>query len=302
MSGARQGGEAKSGRAVAPAAHDLDALPAERVVDVLLAQEEAVAHAVRRQGAALAEAARLVAAALVHGGRLVYAGAGTAGRLAAVDAVECVATFAIPPSRVVAVVGGGPRALQRSVGDEEDGHDAERRLRAAALGPRDVLCALASHPDPFVEAALAYARRRHSRTILLATTPFPADAADVVVVAPTGPEAVADDPWLKAATAAKLMLATLSTTTMVLVGKTCRGVVLDVTSHSPRGRDRAVAVVRDFTGLDAKAAAALLERAGGRPKLAIIMHHRRVTRARAEALVVEHTGSLRAIIGPDKLP
>jgi N-acetylmuramic acid 6-phosphate etherase len=119
---------------------------------------------------------------------------------------------------------------------------------------------------------------------------------------PVGPEVLADAPWLKSATAMKLMLETLSTTTMVLVGKTCRGVILDVAAHGPRGRERAVAVVCEFTGLDPKAAGALLDRAGGRPKLAIIMHHRRVSRARAEALVVEHTGSLRAIIGADKLP
>jgi N-acetylmuramic acid 6-phosphate etherase len=245
----------------------------------------------------------VVAAALLRGGRLVYAGTGTAGRLAALDAVECAATFALPPSRLVAVIGGGPRALlHAAVGDDEDGHDAEARLRGAAFGPRDVLCVLAPHPTPFATAALAYARRRHGRTIVLASGPFPRTAADVVVAVPTGPEAVGGDPWLKAATATKLMLAALSTTTMVLVGKTYRGVVLDVAVHGPRSRERAVAVVRDFTGLDAKAAGALLDRAGGRPKLAIVMHHRRVTRARAEELVVEHAGRLRAILGPDRLP
>ena len=299
MTRTRQGGESLPGRAAPSAARDLDALPAERIVDLLLAQEETVARAVRRQGAALAEAATMVAAALLRGGRLLYAGAGTAGRLAAVDAVECAATFTIPPSRVVAVVAGGPRALTHAAaGDEDDAHDAEARLRAAALGPRDVLCVLAPHASPFTEAALAYARRRHSRTILLAGSPCPSTAADVVVAAPTGPEAVAGDPWLKSATATKLMLAALSTATMVLVGKTYGGVVLDVAPHGPRARARAVDVVREFTGLDEKTAGALLDRAGGRPKLAIVMHHRRVTRARAEALVVEHAGMIRAIVGP----
>jgi N-acetylmuramic acid 6-phosphate etherase len=303
MSRARPGAAGGGSGGVAPAARELDALPAERVVDLLLAQEETVARAVRRRGAGIAQGATLIAAALLRGGRLLYAGTGTAGRLAALDAVECAAHFAIPPSRVVAVVGGGPRALlHAAVGDEDDGHDAESRLRGAALGPRDVLCVVAPRPTPFTAAALAYAQRRHSRTIVLAAGPFPRTAADVVVSVPAGPEAVAEAPWLKSATATKLMLAALSTATMVLVGKTYRGVALDVATHGPRGRERAVAIVREFTELDEKAAAALLDRAGGRPKLAIVMHHRRVTRARAESLVVEHAGQLRSILSSPRRP
>ena len=47
-------------------------------------------------------------AELAAGGRLIYVGAGTSGRLGTLDAVECVPTFGVPPSRVVAVIAGGP--------------------------------------------------------------------------------------------------------------------------------------------------------------------------------------------------
>jgi len=81
-------------------------------------------------------AAELVAQRLATGGRLVYVGAGTSGRLGTLDAVECVPTFGIPPSRVVPVMAGGPQALTRSVeGAEDNVRDAEQRLRRVAAGP-----------------------------------------------------------------------------------------------------------------------------------------------------------------------
>jgi N-acetylmuramic acid 6-phosphate etherase len=268
------------------------------VVDALLGGDAAAVRSVRRQRAALARAAGVVAEALLRGGRLIYAGAGAAGRLAVTDTVETAGTFGLPASRVLAVLAGGPRALSHAaVGDAADAGDAEARLRAAALGPRDVLCVVAPGLVPFAAGALAYGRHRRSHTLVLATAPVPGDAADVVVVARLGPALLDEAPWLGAATAAKVMLATLSTTAMVLVGKTYGGVVLDPPPVGAAGQARGVAVVERFTGLAAPAAAALLARAGGRPKVAIVMHRRRVSRARAEALIVEHVGRLRAIVG-----
>jgi len=52
-----------------------------------------------------------------------------------------------------------------------------------------------------------------------------------------------------------------------------------------------------LTGLDDDDARALIEKAGGRAKVAIVMHHARVNAARARELLIEHKGRLRAIIG-----
>ena len=52
-----------------------------------------------------------------------------------------------------------------------------------------------------------------------------------------------------------------------------------------------------LTGLGDAEARALIEKAGGRAKVAIVMHHARVGAARARELLIEHKGKLRAIIG-----
>jgi N-acetylmuramic acid 6-phosphate etherase len=292
---------ALSTEALLPAAARLDELPAARIVELLFAQEARAVQAVRRQRAAVAAAAELVAAALWRGGRLVYAGAGTSGRLGALDAAECPPTFSVAPSRVEAVIAGGPRALTHAVeGAEDEPREAELRLRRIALGPRDVLCAVAaSGVTPFALAALEYARRRRSRTIFVTCVAAPTAVrlADVVITAVTGPEVVAGSTRLKAGTATKLVLNAISTTAMVLCGKTYGNLMIDVMAHSEKLRDRALRIVRSLTGLDAKAAQALLVRAGGRPKIALVMHHRRVSRQKAEALITGAGGRLRRIIG-----
>jgi len=60
---------------------------------------------------------------------------------------------------------------------------------------------------------------------------------------------------------------------------------------------RAIRIVRALSGLDDTAARKLIEKAGGRAKVAIVMHHARVSAARARELLIEHKGGLRAIIG-----
>lgn len=283
-----------------PRADKLDSLPAEEVVRLMLAEEAKAVRAAQGRSAAIGRAAELVAARLAGGGRLVYAGAGTSGRLGTLDAVECVPTFGIPPSRVVPVIAGGPAALTRSVeGAEDDTRDAEQRMRRAAVGPADVVCAVAaSGVTPFARAALDYARFRRAATVFVTCGRVEdASIADVVIALETGPEVIAGSTRLKAGTATKVVLNAISTTAFVLLGKTYAGLMVDVRPTNAKLWARAVRIVRAFTGLDEGAARKLIEKAGNRAKVALVMHHASVSAARARELLVEHKGSLRAIVG-----
>jgi N-acetylmuramic acid 6-phosphate etherase len=255
----------------------------------------------RARSGAVARAAELVAARLTAGGRLVYVGAGTAGRMGTLDAAECVPTFGIPPSRVAAVMGGGPGALTRAVdGADDNPRDAEGRMRRIAVGPSDVVCCVAATGvTPFVRSALEYARFRRAATIFV-TCVASEDAdpvTDVVIDVVTGPEVIAGSTRLKAGTAIRVVLNALSTTAFVLLGKTYAGLMVDVRPTNAKGWAHAVRIVNLLTGLDDADARALIEKAGGRAKVAIVMHHARVNAARARELLIEHKGKLRAIIG-----
>jgi N-acetylmuramic acid 6-phosphate etherase len=287
-----------------PRSEFLDTLPPEDVVKLLIDEEALGVKAVKARSAEIARGARLIADRLTAGGRLVYVGAGTSGRLGTLDASECVPTFGVPPSLVVPIIAGGPSALVKSVeGAEDDTRESEQRMRRAAVGPSDVVCCIAaSGVTPFVRAALEYAHVRRAATIFVTCgrsvryddgSPI----ADVVIELATGPEVIAGSTRLKAGTATKIVLNALSSTAFVLLGKTYGGLMVDVRPTNAKLWARAVRIVHRLTGLDDDEALKLLKKAGGRAKVALVMHHARVNAARAKELLVQHRGSLRAIVG-----
>src|SRR5262249_3788143 len=104
-----------STEAVHPRAGKLDTLPPEAIAALMLGEEAKAIPAARARSEEIGHAARLVADKLAAGGRLIYVGAGPSGRLGTLDAVECVPTFGVPPSRVVPIIAGGPAALTKSI-------------------------------------------------------------------------------------------------------------------------------------------------------------------------------------------
>jgi N-acetylmuramic acid 6-phosphate etherase len=269
-----------------PRAAQLETQSTKEIVALLLAEERRAQEAAYAAREVIARAADIVVAAMQQKGRLFYVGAGTSGRLGALDAAELPPTFGSAPSQVIAVVAGGPRALQRSVeGAEDRAHTAALRLGRLGLSAKDVVCAIAaSGVTPFSRAALAFARDRGAATIFVTCVPEAGEGlADVVVAAPVGPEVLAGSTRLKAGTATKMVLNALSTATMIKLGKVYRGRMVDVVATNDKLRDRARRIVGELCGVDERTARSLLRRAAGRPKLAIAMHALGVPAAEAAA-------------------
>jgi N-acetylmuramic acid 6-phosphate etherase len=258
-----------------PRAASLHRASIEEIVTLLLAEEKRAQKAAFAARKEIARAAERVVAALRRGGRLFYVGAGTSGRLGTLDAAELPPTFGSSPRQVVAIIAGGPRALQRSIeGAEDRAQTAARRLGRLGLDAGDVVCAIAaSGVTAFSRGALAFARERGATTIFITCAPDPSHGAlaDLVIAAPVGPEVLAGSTRLKAGTATKMILNALSTATMVALGKVYRGLMVDVIASNDKLKDRARRIVQDICGIDERTARSLLKRAGGRPKLAIAM-------------------------------
>src|ERR1017187_1416203 len=287
-----------------PRAAMLDTYPAEEVVRLCLDEESAAIKAAKACSAEIAQASRLLAERLAAGSRLVYVGVGTAGRVAALEAAECVPLFGLPPSLVVPVLAGGPHALARTVEISQDSRrEAEQRMRKIAVGPGDVVCAVADlEISVFLRAAIEYARFRRAHVVLVACASPPAAddggaLADILIQLDPGPEIIAGSTRLKAATAIKLVLSALSSAAFVQLGKTYGGLMVDVRPTTPRTWKRAIQIVSRLCRLSEPEAEKLIKKAGGRAKVAIVIHHARVNASRAKELLVQHRGSLRAIVG-----
>jgi N-acetylmuramic acid 6-phosphate etherase len=283
---------------------DLDLRPTEEIVRVMAAEERTVAAAVERVAPALAAAVDAIAARLAAGGRLIYVGAGTAGRLGVLDAAECGPTFGTG-DRVLALLAGGEGAVTRpKEGAEDDAAQGAADVMALGIGPADAVVGIsASGRTPYAISAVQAARNVGALTVGLSCQPSSLLSAAVehpieVVV---GPEVIAGSTRLKAGSAQKLVLNTISTAVMVRLGRTYGNLMTGVSRGSEKLADRARRIVAEATGLPPAEAAAALERAGGEVPTAIVAALAGVEVTEARRRLEEVGGSVRRAVAPTGL-
>jgi N-acetylmuramic acid 6-phosphate etherase len=283
-----------------PATGVIDRMSPLEIAQVINAEDEQVALAVREVLSQVARAIEEIAARLRSGGRLIYAGAGTSGRLGALDASECPPTFNLAPDVVMACLAGGPTAFGRAHEDLEDSEESGRAdLEAVGVTGRDVVVGItASGRTPYARGAIACAREKGALTIgVVCNRDTPLEQEVDILIAPlVGPEVIAGSTRLKAGTAQKMVLNMLSTGAMILLGKTFGNLMVDVQPTNYKLRQRALSIVRSATGLDAAAAESLLASAGDDVKMAILMERARISPEQARARLVAHGNVLRAAL------
>jgi len=284
-----------------PASERLDALSALEIVDLMNREDARVPAAVHAAREAIAQAVELVVAALRAGGRLFYIGAGTSGRLGVLDAAECPPTFSTDPEQVQGVIAGGREALVRAVeGAEDRAADGAAAVRERGFTAADVLTGIAACGlTPFVRGGLEHARSLGARTIFVTCNPrhehLP--AADVTIAVDVGPEVLTGSTRLKAGTATKLVLNTLTTAAMVRLGKCYGNLMVDLMVTNKKLRVRSVRILRELCGLSDEGARRCLDEAGGVLKVAIVMARLGLGRDEALALLERHQGVLRLALG-----
>jgi N-acetylmuramic acid 6-phosphate etherase len=272
--------------AARPDLTDLDLRSTRELVRLLNDEDATVPAAVAEAGDDLAAAIDAIAERMSRGGRLIYAGAGTSGALAALDAAECIPTFGSPPGEVLAVVAEGEAA-------EDDRAAAANALLGLPLRSEDCVVAVsASGSTPFALAALETAREAGALSVAVTCVhgSVLGAFAEHEIAAVVGPEVIAGSTRLKAGTAQKLVLNTISTVTMIRLGRTYGSLMVAVDPGNEKLRARArrnvvlasgaaeeqvdeaftaaagdarVALVSLLAGVDAENARARLEAAGG---------------------------------------
>jgi N-acetylmuramic acid 6-phosphate etherase len=255
------------------ASRDLDRLPPLRVARLMNREDERAVAAVRRVAPRIADAVTLITRALGAGGRLFFVGAGTSGRLGVLEAAECPPTFGTPPRLVQAIMAGGRGAVFRSREGAEDDAAAAARAVRARVRPGDVVVGIsASGVTPFVRGALAAAAARGAATVLVACNPRAVTRvrADVVIAPAPGPEVLAGSTRLKAGTATKLVLNTLTTGAMARLGKIYGNRMVDLQPRSRKLRERALRLVMEL-GRVRRARARRLLADGGSVRVAVVM-------------------------------
>jgi N-acetylmuramic acid 6-phosphate etherase len=283
---------------VNPRSEDLDLLQTRALVELLANEQRGAVDAVFNQAAALAAVAERIAERLERGGRLHYVGAGSSGRIGVLDASEIPPTFGMDPERVCAHIAGEAAALVRAIeGAEDDGEAGDAAMRDHVKAGDAVVGISASGSATYVVRAVERAREAGAFTVALINaenSPLAA-AAETSIVLETGPEALTGSTRLAAGTAQKIALNILSTAIMVRLGKVYGNLMVDVVAKNRKLRDRALRLVRTLTGVGEERARDLLDRAGGRVKVAVVMEWRGLDAPNACELLDRHRGLLRAL-------
>ncbi|MBA4158064.1 MAG: N-acetylmuramic acid 6-phosphate etherase [Gemmatimonadetes bacterium] len=260
-----------------PASEEIDRLTPLEIVEVINREDQRVAPAVFREKEAIARAIELAEASFRRGGRLIYVGAGTSGRLGVLDASEMPPTYGTDPEMVQGIIAGGYEALTRAQeGAEDHPEDGAAAIDEREVGANDFVLGIAtSGTTPYVHGALGRAKERGATTgFLLCTHPAPEhyEKYDVVIAALVGPEVVTGSTRMKAGTATKLVLNTISTGVMIRLGKVYGNLMVDLQVTCQKLQDRGERIVAEMLELDREEARHLLDCAGGSVKTAIAMY------------------------------
>lgn len=242
-------------------------------VALLLSAHADIQPALESARPEVARAIDLIVESLGAGRRLVYVGAGTSGWLAALDAAEVAVTFGMV-GRVASLVGGGLDLdpVRMTLGDDAvESLDGDPILEQTVAG--DVVLAVsASGRTPYTLSAVERLRARGAHVIALVNDEgSPLESlADVVICVPVAGELVAGSTRLTAGAAQKIILNTISTASMVRLGRTYRGQMVAVEPLNEKLRQRVVFAIAEAASVEtAEAAAAMAE--AGRGDVAVVM-------------------------------
>jgi N-acetylmuramic acid 6-phosphate etherase len=264
----------------------LELRPTRQLVRAVNAGDTTVADAVARANGQIAAAVDAIVERLRGGGRLVYVGAGTSGRIAASDAAECGPTFSTD--------------LISAVHTEVEAEEDDPELAQLDVGAQDVVLGVsASGRTPYTLGALGRAKTAGALTIGFACVPETvlARAADLAIVVDAGPEFISGSTRMKAGTAQKLVLNTISTVTMVKLGKTFGELMVDVAPSNEKLRARARTAVALATAAPDDEVSAAMAAAEGDAKVAIVSLLAGVDAETARSRLSAARGVIREAVG-----
>jgi len=278
----------------------LDQYSVGALVDALVDDQAQAILAVKAAAPAIAAAVEAMAPRIAAGGRLIYVGAGTSGRLGVLDSVELFPTFSWPRERARALLAGGMGAMFESVeGAEDDRTRGASDLRLLYPGFNDVvLLVSASGTTPYVLGALQVAHVVGALTVGIASNanvPLVRDT-DHGIVTDTGEEIISGSTRLKAGTAQKIVLNTLSSALMVRLHKVYGNLMVDLQATNVKLIQRAINLTMHATGADEASCRAVLEQCQFQVKVAIVALLKQQPVAEAQHLLDQSNGSVRAAL------
>ena len=244
--------------------HDnLELKPTKDLVKIINDEDLTVAKSVKKILPILIKLIDKIYLKMLNGGRLFYIGAGTSGRLGILDASECPPTFGVSDKLVIGLIAGGDKAIRKSQEfAEDDINQGWADLLKFKINNNDsVIGIAASGTTPYVVGAIDTCKKNGILTGCITcniNSPLALCSENPIEVI-VGPEVVTGSSRMKAGTAQKLILNTISTTLMVKLGKVKGNKMVDMQLANNKLIDRAEKILMEELKIDLTKAKALLK-------------------------------------------
>jgi len=233
-----------------PCSMNMDKMSSEEMARLVITANYEAVKAVEDATESIAKAVDAIASAFENGGSLFYIGAGTSGRLGVLDAAECPPTFGVPYDQVQGIIAGGNERMFRAGENEEDKY--EKGCEAIAehgVTSRDVVVGISAAGNAaYVVGALESAKALGAVTVGISSNPDTKilNTADISIFTDTGAEVLTGSTRLKAGTAQKIVLNTLTTCAMAKTGKVYENMMINLSPSNEKLKRRVIRIVREI--------------------------------------------------------
>ena len=235
-----------------PDSMQMDKMSTEDMARLTITANYEAVRAAESATESIARAIDAITEAFNKGGRLLYVGAGTSGRLGVLDASECPPTFGVPYDMVEGIIAGGRERMFRAGENAEDLYeDGVKALTESGVTVNDVVVGIsAAGGAKFVIGALEYAKSLGCITVGICNNPdVPIlNTADIPIFLDTGAEVLTGSTRLKAGTAQKIVLNTLTTCAMAKTGKVYENMMINLSPSNEKLKRRVVRIVTEILG------------------------------------------------------
>ena len=247
-----------------PVSMNMDKMNSEEMARLVITANYEAVKAVEDAVAPIAKAVDAIADAFDNGGRLFYIGAGTSGRLGVLDAAECPPTFGVPYDQVQGIIAGGNERMFRAGENEEDKY--EKGCEAIAehgVTSRDVVVGISAAGNAaYVVGALESAKALGAVTVGISSNPDTKilNTADISIFTDTGAEVLTGSTRLKAGTAQKIVLNTLTTCAMTKTGKVYENMMINLSPSNEKLKKRVIRITTEILHCSEESAIRKLEK------------------------------------------
>lgn len=246
-----------------PASMNMDKMSSEEMARLVITANYDAVRAAENASAEIAKAVDAIADAFEKGGRLFYIGAGTSGRLGVLDASECPPTFGVTYEQVQGIIAGGKERMFRAGENAEDNYNSGcEAITEHGVDAKDVVVGISAAGNAaYVVGAMETAKSLGAVTVGISSNPDTKilNVADIPIFTDTGAEVLTGSTRLKAGTAQKVVLNTLTTCAMVKTGKVYENMMINLAPSNEKLKGRVIRIVSEILSCHEEEAIARLE-------------------------------------------